>query len=408
MSIAKIQLFSVLLQNKNETMLLKNVMVEEPLKNRLVRLVQENRISHALLFLASEGASSFALAIAFAQYLSCSNRGEHDSCGTCPSCVKYEKLSHPDLHLLFPNSTTTKIKKDPDSEQFYEDFRKFVLEKKFHISLADWMEILGGENKQPSINLRDTSNIINWNSTRSYEGGHKIYILWHADRLYHAAAPRLLKTLEEPENKSLFILITERADKILPTILSRTQLVKIGKPDPSLIAHKLMEDFGIKEQKAFDLATICDGNIQVAIDELTNEETGGALLTHFQPFWHSLCASALKKAPAEIGFTKASATIDEIVSAGREYHKKFVLYMLRMIRLMLMESPLRQPLMRASNKEKEFIVQHQGVLTVSKSTHVIEACNAALYHIERNGNTNLILHDLYFKIADALSGNKAK
>jgi DNA polymerase-3 subunit delta' len=387
-------------------MLFKDVMVDEALKQRLIGMVKESRISHALLFLAHEGAAGFALAVAFAQYISCQNRSEHDSCGVCPSCVKYGKLSHPDLHLLFPNSTSPLIKKDPDSEQFYTVFRDFVLKNHYFITLADWLETIEGENKQPSINLRDTSNIINWNSTRSYEGGYKVYILWMAERLYHAAAPRLLKTLEEPENKSLFILISESADHILPTILSRTQMVKIAKPDAGLIADKLIALFGISPAEAQELSLSCDGNINSVIKLLQNGENANVMLPHFQKYWQSICCFAQNRQKQDVDFQGACLVIEEIVKRGREYQKGFVRYLLRMVRLMLLEHSGNMGLIKVSSSERLVLSAFTGILNVANVTSVVQECNKALFHIERNGNSTLILTDLYFKIAGCLTGRR--
>jgi len=388
-------------------MLFKDVMVDTTLKHRLIGMVNENRISHALLFLSHEGSASFALAIAFAQYISCQNRTEDDSCGTCPSCVKYEKLSHPDLHLLFPNSTSSVVKKDPDSEQFYTIFRNFVIQNHYFITLTDWLETIKGENKQPSINLRDTSNIINWNSTRSYEGGYKVYILWMAERLYHAAAPRLLKTLEEPENKSLFILISENADLILPTILSRTQMVKISKPDTSLVSEKLMDIFNIAQAQAQELAVSCDNNINNAIKLLQNSESSHVMCTYFQKYWQGIEAYAQNKNRQEIDFQGVYTTIEKITQAGREYQKEFVHYLLRMVRSLLLESNGNLPkLVKVSSSELKILNTYKRMLNVTNVTTIVQECNKALLHIERNGKGDLILTDLFFKIAACVAGNR--
>jgi DNA polymerase-3 subunit delta' len=271
-------------------MLFKNVLVDPVLKQRLIALVKENRISHAQLFLSQAGAHSFALAVAYAQYICCSNRQEDDSCGACPSCAKFEKLAHPDLHFVFPNFITKQVKKDPDSRQFAQEFRDFVLAKNYHIDIEDWLSELEGENKQATINIRDCSNIIQQNSIQSYEGGHKIFIFWCLDRLYHAAAPKLLKTLEEPEKNTLFILLTENSDKILPTILSRTQLVKIPPLSKKIIAQQLVTDFSISEQKAADIAEISESNYIKAIKLKENNSELKEMLHKFEALFSSMSA----------------------------------------------------------------------------------------------------------------------
>jgi DNA polymerase-3 subunit delta' len=280
-----------------------------------------------------------------------------------------------------------------------------VIKNHYFIALTEWLEAIEGENKQPSINLRDTSNIINWNSTCSYEGGYKIYILWMAERLHYAAAPRLLKTLEEPENKSLFILISESADTILPTILSRTQMIKIGKPDMALAVNKLATLFNIAPSQAQELAISCDGNINNAIKLLQNNQSGNTILDRFQKYWQSIHSFAQNKSKQEIDFQSVCHTIDEIVKEGREYQKGFMHYLLRMIRLILLENSSAE-LVKVSTAEQAVLNAFHGMLTVTNTTSIMQECNKALFHIERNGNTALILTDLYFKIVGFLTGNR--
>ena len=201
-------------------MLFKDVLVDEELKRQLVALADENRISHAQLFLGRNGSHSFALALAFAQYICCTDRHDGDSCGQCHSCKMFEKLQYPDLHLIFPNCTFAEVDKDPDSEKLAGHFRDFVFANDYHLDYNEWVKHLKSERKQVVINIRDTANILMQNSIRSYENGYKIYILWMADKIQLAAANKLLKTLEEPESQSLFILIAESSDQMLPTILS--------------------------------------------------------------------------------------------------------------------------------------------------------------------------------------------
>ena len=384
-------------------MLFKNLLVSQDLKDHLIKLVKENRISHAQLFLSQAGTHSFALAVAYSQYICCQDRKDNDSCGVCPSCIKFEKLAHPDLHLVFPNCITKKVKKDPDSRQFAQEFRDFVFAKNYHIDMEDWLSELGGENKQASINIRDCSHIIQQNSIQSYEGGYKIFIFWGLDKLYYAAAPKLLKTLEEPEKNTLFILLTENQDKILSTILSRTQLVKILPLSSETITQQLVTDFGMDSQKAADIAEISEGSYVKAINLHENSNELHDMLKKFEILFSSM--SALKKYATaqatvqQVNYLAVQEIIASIVELGREEQKNFLRFVVRMIRNILMSGLKNENLIKATLEEKKTINFFTKVITLKNAQPILNECNDALYHIERNGNSVLVLTDFYLKVS---------
>jgi DNA polymerase-3 subunit delta' len=386
-------------------MLFKNVLASPDLKNRLISLVKENRISHAQLFLSQAGAHSFALAVAYAQYICCQDRKEEDSCGVCPSCAKFEKLAHPDLHFIFPNCITKKVKKDPDSRQFAQEFRDFVFAKNYHIDIEDWLSELEAENKQPTINIRDCSNIIQQNSIQSYEGGYKIFIFWCLDRLYHAAAPKLLKTLEEPEKNTLFVLLTENQDKILPTILSRTQLVKIPPLSQDVIAEQLIKDFEMTAQKAEDIAEISEGSYVRAINLHENSNDLREMLRKFETIFSSMAALRNHATPQQINYLSVQDTIASIVALSREEQKSFLRFVSRMIRNILMISSKNEDLVRATTDEKKTMGLFTQTISLKNAQPILNECNQALYHIERNGNSALVFTDFYLKVSRLMLGN---
>jgi len=386
-------------------MLFKNVLVSPTLKNQLISLVKENRISHAQLFLSQAGVHSFALAVAYSQYICCQDRKEDDSCGICPSCMKFEKLAHPDLHFVFPNCITKKVKKDPDSRQFAQEFRDFVFSKNYHIDIEDWLSELGGENKQATINIRDCSNIIQQNSVQSYEGGYKIFIFWCLDRLYHAAAPKLLKTLEEPEKNTLFILLTENPDKILATILSRTQLVKILPLAQEVIAQQLVSDFGMSAQKAADIAEISEGNYVKAISLHENSNELRDMLRKFEVLFSGMSALRNHASPQQVNYLGVQAVIASIVETGREEQKNFLRFVSRMIRNILMLGAQNESLVKATAEEKKTMSFFTKTIALKNIQLILNECNQALYHIERNGNSTLVFTDFYLKVSKLMLVN---
>lgn len=384
-------------------MLFKDVLVDPSLKARLIGLARENRISHAQLFLAQSGSHAFALATALGQYLCCQNPGEEDSCGVCPSCQQFEKLSHPDLHIFFPNCTTKAVSKDPDSSQYAQEFREFVFKHQYHIDIEDWLKELEAENKQPSINIRDAANIVNLNSTRSYSGGYKIYILWCADRLYHDAAPKLLKTLEEPEPQSLFILLSENQDKILSTIISRTQLVKVPKLSTDMLLGKLQQILpDLSDAEAHDLAAIADGNLNTALKIHEDDSNQKRMLEHFSTTLSSIIAYASRKPLTDVNYSTVQEIFEEIGKSGRENQKQFIEYFLRMLRNILLLSMQQSQLLKVTAAEASVLAQFNGKLNLKHVSVLTDLCNKALFLISRNGNTALILNNFYLKAAQAL------
>lgn len=383
----------------------KDVLVDAAFKQKLVDLAREGRSAHAQFFLAQPGSHALALAVALGQYLCCENPGEHDSCGECPSCKQFAKLSHPDLHLYFPNCTTKSVKKDPESSLFIKEFRDYVLQNDFHVDINGWLNILEGENKQASINSRDCSDILHHNNTQSHQDGCKVYILWCVDRLYHSAAPKLLKTLEEPESNSVFILISEEPDKILNTILSRTQLVKIPRLTDADLSEKLQQTYpDLTPDEASDIAILADGNYNKAMHIVTDNEDQRVLLQQFEVVFDSVTAMAQRKPLVSVQYEQAQTALAEVVAAGREYQKQYLQLMLRMLRNILMMNSNNSGLLKVTHQEQSVLDKYRGFIHLKQISVMTDLCNEALYHITRNGNSSLIFTDLYFKLVNAFNG----
>lgn len=384
-------------------MLFKDVLVDPNIKKQIINQVKSHRVGHAQLFQSKPGSHAFALAVEMAQYMNCEHPTDEDSCGQCPSCIQFEKLSHPDLHLYFPNSTTKSVKKDPDSQQFLREFRDFVFEHDYHIDIVDWLLELGGENKQASINIRDCSDIILHNSNRSYSGGFKVYILWCIDRFYHSATPKLLKTLEEPESQSLFILITEKPEQVLSTIRSRTQLVNIPMLTNKQITGALLQKFpDLGEQAARDIAVLAEGDYNKAIRIHEDDSSFKASLKAFDIILGGAMAFAQQQPPAAVQYDSVQEEIGEIIAQGRESQKDFITFSLRMFRNILMMSTSRPEMVKITTEEANVIEKFKGKLNLKQVSLISEEFNQALFHISRNGNSNIIFTDLFFKMAATL------
>ncbi|OFX59832.1 MAG: hypothetical protein A2046_06230 [Bacteroidetes bacterium GWA2_30_7] len=367
----------------------KDIIGQVEAKKRLLSAVKGNRISHSVLFLGPEGSGKLGLAIAYAQYISCENKTEDDSCGVCKSCLKYNKLVHPDLHFVFPVVKTKKITKEPISDNFINEWREYVL-KNHYFSLNQWTEFIADdENKQAIIGVNESSEIIKKLSFKTFESEYKVMIIWFPEKMNKESSNRLLKILEEPFEKTLFILISEDSGNIIQTILSRTQLFKISKIDDSSIINFLIDKHSIEEQEAVNIAKLSHGNIINMLQILGSEENQAKFLEEFS----TMMRSAFKGDTIEI-----SNWSKEKAKTGREKIKEYLIYCLRMIRENYLMTNNVSELVQLTGGESEFSKKFHPFVNSRNVPLIYDEINKAHFHIERNGNASIILLDLALKI----------
>ena len=214
-----------------------NVIGQNPAKERLINSVHNGRVSHAQLFLGMEGSGALPLAMAYSQFLLCKNKTESDSCRKCSSCTKTEKLIHPDIHFVYPIALQKDIRMSTDVAT---EWREAFLENPY-LNLSDWFSYISAENKQPVIGVEESAEILRKLSLTTYEGEFKVMIIWHPEKMNVQAANKLLKILEEPPDKTVFILVSENEEQLLRTIVSRTQLIKMDRISDEEIKNALIE-----------------------------------------------------------------------------------------------------------------------------------------------------------------------
>lgn len=330
---------------------------QEEIKKKLIQTVLDQRVSHAQLFYGPEGCGKLALAIAYAQYINCTDRiGLTDSCGVCPSCLKYQKLIHPDLHFIYPVATTKKQNKKPQSRHFLEDWRKFLIDNAYCVTVQQWYETIEIENKQGFINADDCSEIITTLGYKSYESDYKVMIIWMPERIYPTAAPKILKILEEPPDKTLFLLVCDDPTQMIPTILSRTLMVRIPKsPDSS----------GRKDE---------DDSV------------------FFESFrqWMLYCFAGK--------VSELTTFVSEISKTGRERQKSFLHYGLQTISVCASLNQGQKIPAIPDGKELEFIQKFSKFITAENLSAFSEFFNSAIFHIERNAHAPTLFLDLSLKI----------
>ena len=375
-------------------MLFKDIPGQQAIKERLVRTVRENRVSHAQLFLGPEGSGNLALAVAYAQYINCQQRGLDDACGVCPSCVKYAKLAHPDLHFIYPVAKTKEIdEKKPVSSLFLVHWRKLMIEKAGFISLFDWYDEIGIEKKQGIINAEDASEVVRTLSYKSFEAEYKVMIIWMVEKLFHAAAPKLLKIIEEPPEKTLFILVSENSDQVISTILSRTQLVKIPPLSDEEVKQFLLGRYEITDTAASQVALMADGNL---VEANLMVRRIGAENYNFEQFrnWMLMCWSG--------DVIKMLAFGTGISALGRERLKDFFAYGLRIVRSCLVYRHGNDNSLKFEGKELEFVQKFSSFIHKANAQNIAEEFEKAFYHIERNANISILFADLSLTMAELL------
>lgn len=375
-------------------MLFSEIIGQQAIKERLIRSVKEGRISHAQLFLGPQGSGSLALAFAYAQYISCKNKQENDSCGVCPSCVKFNKLVHPDLHFVYPVALSKNVKTSTD---LAAEWREAFLDNPY-ITLFNWFELLEAENKQAVIGVEESAEILRKLSLTTYEAEYKIMIIWQAEKMNQQAANKLLKILEEPPDKTLFLLVCENEDQLLRTIVSRTQLIKILKISDTDLIQALVERNGILPEDAEKTAHLADGNYAEALLLIRENESAGQNLARFQ----KLMRASLKFDPKAV-----FAWIDEVADAGRERQKNFLNYALYIIRESLVLNYGDAGLVKLGASELDFVQKFSPFIHSSNTEQFIEELNKAHYHMERNANAKILFMDLAFKFNELLNLPKA-
>lgn len=361
---------------------------QQQIKDRLRKTVHEQRVSHAQLFLGPAGSGKLALALAYAQYINCHNRTLEDSCGVCPSCLQYSKLAHPDLHFLFPIATTKEVDSKPLSSMFLSHWRKIVPEKKGFFTLNDWYEKIGIENKQGLINTEDCNDLIKKLSYTSYESEYKVMIIWMIDKIHHQGANKILKILEEPPDKTLFILITEQQDLILPTIISRTQLIKFPKYSDAEITQGLIALTGCSQEDAHSAQFMAEGNMTEAINIINEGESHNEIFLKFRD-WMRICWKG--------DVLSASKMADEIKNSGREYMKRFLIYALKVVRNCTLNNFNLTNYINIEGDEKKFVNDFTRFINPSNVNLFQKEFNDAIYHVERNAHGSILFMDMSLK-----------
>ena len=393
----------------------KDVIGLAAVKHHLKQMVEHNRLSHALLFLGKEGSGALPMALALAQYLVCEKAGGRkpgageadlfggaieilpypaDSCGQCQACIKAAAMVHPDIHYSFP-IYPKKPGDKPTSNDFLTSFREFVANNPYGNSY-DWLQFTGAENKQGNIPAAECENIIHKLSLKSFEAGYKILIMWMPELLRNEGN-KLLKLIEEPPPDTLFILVAEDESDILPTIISRTQLVKINLPQPAEVEKTLLDRFGANPLQAKQAAILSEGNVREALQAIGQEDENWDVMLRD---WLN---AMLRTGPAE-----QVKWIEKMAKAGREKQKQFLKFFIHVLELSIRVQAMGVDNLAHFNLDgnkgvNDLALRINKICDINQLEAIINELDKAIYHIERNANGKLLFHALTIRFYHIIS-----
>lgn len=377
-------------------MLFSQIVGQQEIKERFIRSVKDGRIPHAQLLHGIEGVGKLALAIAYAQYICCENRTNSDSCGVCPSCVKYNKLVHPDLHFVFPvikPSGRTSVVCD----DFIAEFREIVLNKTY-FSIDDWYAKIADDAKQGMIYTNEAEEIVRKLSIKTYESEYKVMIIWLPEKMHDTAANKLLKILEEPYDKTVFLLVSNAPEQIITTILSRTQHIHIPALKQEEIVDALINERGVSRQDAEDAARISGGSLLKAQTILEEENENKLNFDRFVMIMRSAWQVGNKKDHASLKTLRKWSDEMAASSVGRERQKKFLNYAQRLVRENFILNFHQPELNYLTSYEADFSGKFSPFINERNVEDIVTEFALAERQIEQNVNAKMVFFDLVLKI----------
>ena len=370
------------------------ILGQEHIKSHLTKSANLGRIPHAQLFVGPEGSGTLPMAIAYAQYLICSNQNGENS-GSNEACnLKFQKNSHPDLHFIYPTVSTEEVKTKPKSIDFITEWRQFLEQNKYG-SLFDWYQILGVKNKQGEIRVDDAQEILKLLALKSFEGGYKVMIIWMADKLNIAASNKLLKLLEEPTDRTVFILISENEEDIIQTIRSRCQVLHFNGLPEKIIADALISNQNMEPKAALKIAHQAQGNYNKALQLLQTDNES----TFFERWFVDWVRAAFRAKGNAAAIQDLIQWSEQIAGLGRETQKKFLEFCIEMFRQALLLNYQAPNLVYMEPKVEKFKLENFAPFVNGNNINdIFKELSDAMYHIERNGNAKIILTDLSIKL----------
>lgn len=364
------------------------VLGNESLKATLAQGVRTGRMPHAQLFVSREGGGNLPMALAYAQFVFCTDKKENDSCGVCDSCRKMIRLIHPDLTFVFPVAKSSdKSGSEISSKDFYTEFREAVTSNPY-LSPVDWFRHAEIDDKVPSINAKSANEIIHDMQMKPFEAPFKICLIWLPEMFFHSAVPKLLKIVEEPPANTLFVFVSNSPDDIINTILSRTQLVKLDKIPDFDIMDALMNQFGMDMQRAQEIVNIADGDFNKA-KWLTNEPDNAQSVNMFREWMLAIYKGDI---PALVKFS------DNFHSETMEVQKNFLVYCLHLFRESVVKLNDMNDLARVTSSERVFLEKFAKTINPENVINMQQLIDDVLWQIDRHANAKMLMMALSLRM----------
>ena len=363
------------------------VIGQEEVWQRLITMVREDRLPHAIMLCGPQGCGKMALALAFASYLICQNREGHDeACGECRQCKMLEKWGHPDLLFSYPTIKTPNMGSEhkPVSEDFAEEWRNMISRSPY-FNIEQWMTEIGAENQQAIITAGESDELNRKLSLKSSQGGYKVSVIWLPERMNIECANKILKLIEEPPSQTIFIMVSENPDNLLETIRSRVQRIDVKKTDNESIQKALVGKYGISEDDAMRVARLANGDWLTAVSELSADGENKEFLADFQ----SLMRLAYQRNVRELKHWS-----ENINSYGREKQKRFLTYFLRLIRESFMYNFQQPELSYMTSQEEAFTANFARFVNENNILQITELANKAIRDISQNANGKIVFFDM--------------
>lgn len=364
------------------------VVGQSEVKERLRHAFREGRIAHALMFLGPEGSGNLALALAFAQYISCENRDDQDSCGKCSSCKKISSLQFADLFFTFPFfNKTDSLEEKTTCNDWIKDWREHLSSSPY-TTIDQWRNELTSENKQLLISVAEAANVIHHLALKSFEGGYKYQVIWMAEFLKPDTANKLLKIIEEPPAKTLFLLVANSIENILPTILSRVQTIHVPKIDDADVTSSLIQ-LGALPDAAKQISHFAHGDWNKALLLLHAKNPDEIFSQQFQ-YWMRMCYK--KDVPGIVKWA------DDMHKTSREDQKSFLSYALDQIRQNLVMNYAGEDFVRMNSGEKMFADKFSPFINDLNAEELMEEITESHQDISRNVYSKLVFTDMSFRL----------
>lgn len=370
----------------------KDVVGQERVKEMLVKSVDKGRVSHAQMFSGKSGYGTLPLAIAYAQYINCTNKQEGDSCGECASCHKMERLEHPDLHFVFPTNVKRTSGQRPTCDMFLQQWREIIKETNGYFDEQEWYRKINIENQQGIISRNDADEVIKKLSFKAFEAKYKVMIIWLPEKMRVEAANTLLKILEEPWERTLFVMVSEEPSVLLPTIISRVQEVIVTGVESDEIESYLQQKNLSQGAKLKSLSRIAKGDV---IEARRLVEGGEQSVTkeHFKMFAELMRFSYANKHMELLDWAES------VASLGREEQKQFLEYCIDLLRESYMMNAGMNDITYLWGEELKFCENFSPFIGNHNIEQLVQEMEKAILHVSQNGNPRIIFPHFVLEVS---------